>query len=107
MRLADLQPRFLVYREDGPHVFHDQVDSLEEAIGIEMHCPKCVNGNGHRITCWTPLAPAGAAPGPGRWRFEGTGVEDLSLVGSIESSVHLLGGCQAHFFVERGMVRAA
>lgn len=77
---------------------------------MQFLCPKCFEGSGrtsrgvHSIVCWRPRVPAGVSPAPGRWELEGTGFEDLSLVARM-SSVHLQGGCNAHFHVERGAIR--
>lgn len=60
----------------------------------------------HRIICWRPRVPiTPSMVGPGRWDFEGTGYDDLSLVAG-SSSVQILGGCAAHFFVRAGEVVA-
>jgi hypothetical protein len=46
------------------------------------------------------------SPTPGRWDFQGTGLQDLTLVAG-SSSVLLTGGCRAHFFVRDGEIVGA
>lgn len=108
MRLLDLEPHFL--RANGEKAWSNDVPRAE-ANGIRFLCPKCFAANGgaegtHSVICWSPDAPADIRPAPGRWRLEGKGFEDLSLVAG-SSSVQLLGGCDAHFFVEHGLIRMA
>ena len=43
-------------------------------------------------------------PQPGRWQLVGDTFETLSLIAD-SSSVLLLGGCNAHFFVSHGYIR--
>jgi hypothetical protein len=123
MRLTDLNPQFIrreirpcaVGYPDcdtvSPHTEHEWhlPCSLEEADGIIFRCPKCLaaksDGVGvHSVICWRPRVPGDVTPKPGRWEFTGTGLFDLSLVAG-SSSVALLGGCNAHFFVEQGGIR--
>jgi hypothetical protein len=122
MKLTELEPNFL-RREIRPcHVGAPDCHTLSEhteheyylpatfavADGIEFLCPKCSDGKGpigvHMVICWRPRVPAGVAPGPGRWEFTGTGLDDLSLVAG-SSSIQLEGGCAAHFFVTNGAIR--
>lgn len=127
MRLRDLQPHFVRRMfehceqggggakcpivHDGPreHEVHVRVDRIDEADGVFFLCPTCFVANRgpvgtHGVLCWRPRVPAGVDPGPGRWEFHGTGLDDLSLVAG-SSSVLLRGGCNAHFFVEAGAIR--
>ena len=74
-------------------------------------CPKCYVANAgavgtHSVICWAPQVPQTIDPKPGRWELVGTSLDDLTL--RAESSSVLLtteGGCQAHFFVENGVIR--
>lgn len=107
MNLLDLEPQFLA-REDDTHFRN--VDQLESADGICFVCPKCLAENQmkrpgvHSIICWRPRVPQTTDPKPGRWEFLGTGLTDLTLrAGS--SSILLTGGCNAHFFIESGVIR--
>lgn len=109
MRLADLEPEFL------KRVTEDRSTldvTIAEADGIVFVCPKCFAANGnqrpgvHSIICWRPRVPADVTPGPGRWEFIGTCLDDLSLVAG-SSSVLLMGGCNAHFFVRNGAIEMA
>lgn len=113
MRLRDLQAEFLRYTgEDGKlmHVGDPPDVTLEQADGIMFLCPVCFAKNGgpvgtHRIICNRPRVPLreGIYVGPGRWEFEGTGIDDLTLVAG-SSSILLLGGCAAHFFIRNGAI---
>lgn len=105
MKLVELDPRFMRY--EAPDCWRE-VDTLAEATGIMFACPKCFEGNGglrgtHSILCWSPAVPLSEPPAPGRWKLEGTGFGDLSLVAS-SSSVLLTSGCRAHFWVRGGEI---
>ena len=122
MKLVSLQPEFLrreirachvgepdchVVSEHTEHEWHVP-SSLEEADGISFLCPKCFAENGgtkgtHQVLCWRPRVPLDVSPKPGRWEFQGTGYDDLSLVAG-SSSVALRGGCNAHFVIQNGEV---
>jgi hypothetical protein len=106
MRLLDLDPCFL-RRIDDKSYWREDVP-FAEADGVLFLCPKCfVTNNGpvgtHSVLCWRPHVPQTMSPKPGRWEFQGTGLEDLTLVAG-SSSVLLLGGCCAHFFVRAGEI---
>lgn len=106
MRLAELQPKFLRHERDGIAV---HVDAITGADGVRFLCPKCWLDAGktdvgvHWILCWAPSVPLSVPPGPGRWRLEGTGTQDLTLAAQ-SSSVKLESGCMAHFSVVRGEI---
>lgn len=122
MKLRSLEPHFIrrEIRPCGvgvggcsvlsPHTEHEwHVDTtFAEADGVMFLCPKCFETNGgpvgtHGVICWRPRVPAGIDPSPGRWEFEGSSIDDLSLrAGS--SSVQLHGGCNAHFYVANGEI---
>lgn len=132
MRLLDLEPRFIrrevrvettrhlkpgvdphqpwtdadVEERTGPVEYLVTVHELAEADGVIFLCPKCHATNGgpvgtHSVICWRPRVPPDVDPKPGRWEFQGTGLGDLALVAG-SSSVLLMGGCNAHFFVRGG-----
>jgi len=108
MNLKELDPKFL--KRVDSHNF-DCVDTLAEADGIEFLCPKCfVTNNGpigtHGVICWSPSVAQDTDPTPGRWEMHGTGFDDLTLVANA-SSVALVGGCQAHFFIRNGEIAMA
>lgn len=104
--LADLEPHTLGdaqpegWREDVPWT---------EAIGIRFLCPKCWLANGHSdigvhsMVCWTPAVPQTVTPRPGRWNLVGTSLADATLVAG-SSSIQILGGCNAHFFIRNGRI---
>lgn len=123
MKLAELDPQFL-RREIRPchegapgcnvvsphtdHEWHVYVDAIAEADGIMFACPVCLQANGgpagtHYVICWRPRVPADVAPKPGRWEFEGKGLDDLTLVAG-SSSILLRGGCNAHFWIRNGEI---
>jgi len=108
MRLTDLEPKFVHLVDPITSLMNDD---MQGADGLLFLCPVCMANNRmddrgvHSILCWTPSVPPSMSPGPGRWRIEGTGYDDLSLVAG-SSSVFLsgAGGCQAHFFVRHGEI---
>ena len=82
MQLRDLEPKFL--KRESKKSFAVS-DDLTSADGIIFKCPKCFAENGgavgtHSIICWKPHIPQTISPQPGRWNFEGTGYDDLTLV---------------------------
>jgi len=110
-----LEPRLYRRREDGRY---DKVDTVTEADGIMFVCPRCLMLNGgnrpgvHSIMCWKHGVPPEVSPGPGRWIFRGTSLDNLSFDAAPEaggnSSVQLTGeGCQAHFLIVDGEVKPA
>lgn len=108
MKLTDLQPEFIkLESEDTWRTVSSTLAA--DADGLMFLCPKCfVETNGpigcHRVICWKPHVPLTIHPRPGRWQFEGKSFYDLSLKAS-SSSILLLGGCGAHFFIEAGEIR--
>lgn len=110
-----LRPSFRRYevRKDG-RIYFVKVDTIGEAHGVEFLCPKCFRKNvgpvgTHLVVCWSRAAgtPEEATPGPGRWRLEGTSLEDLTLgtdEGCKSNSVKLTGGCEWHGHVKNGEV---
>lgn len=105
MKLIDLEPRFLRHEDVKTSAF---VDTIDTADGIIFLCPKCFAATGnrlgvHSVICWRPRVPLDVSPGPGRWEFQGTGYTDLTLVAG-SSSVLLTSGCQAHFYVQGGII---
>lgn len=88
--------------------FQHEGVSFAEADGVMFLCPKCFEVNGgsvgtHSVICWRPRVPQTWNPKPGRWEFEGSSLDDLTLVAG-SSSVLLTGGCEAHFYVRRGHI---
>lgn len=112
MRLRELEPEFLKitgedtfrhYKEDG------SLYSLSEADGVLFLCPVCFKTNSgpigtHSVICWQPHVPQNIGPVPGRWSFSGTGLNDLTLTAG-SSSILLMGGCNAHFFITNGEIK--
>lgn len=115
MKLTNLEAEFLRYFRDGlGHTYLPHVDRIEEAQGIWFLCPKCFEANHgragtHGVICWSRSrgVPDYAEPRPGRWRLDGTGLEDLTLNAEEPNgarSVQLQGGCRWHGFVNAGDV---
>ena len=107
LTLRQLEAEFAkLTKEDGSA--WQVVENINEADGVSFLCPTCFkknNGPGgtHMIMCWQPHVPQTVNPVPGRWKFLGTGLDDLELrAGS--SSVALITGCKAHFFVRNGEI---
>lgn len=106
MELSQLEPEFLKIIDENTN---KRIDDITQADGIVFLCPVCFKNNGnsnigtHSIICWQPHVPQERTPKPGRWKFEGTGYEDLSLVAG-SSSILLNGGCNAHFFIRKGKI---
>lgn len=112
MRLRDLEAEFLRYekREDG--IYHVRVDNIAEAQGVMFVCPLCYANLGkregaHSVICWSRSrgVPEDASPGPGRWKLDGTSLDDLTLNADPPNqnrSVQLNGGCGWHGHVTNG-----
>jgi hypothetical protein len=105
VKLSQLEPQFLKITSPSRYSLHDDIASAD---GIEFLCPVCFEKNfgrigTHMVLCWQPHVPQTVKPGPGRWNFEGTGYADLTLVAG-SSSVQLMGGCNAHFWVRGGEI---
>jgi hypothetical protein len=108
MRLLDLDPVFLKRNSDESHTMGV---AFAEADGVMFLCPICFKANAgrvgtHQIICWRPHVPQTTNPVPGRWEFEGTGFDDLTLVAG-SSSILLLSGCRWHGYVRGGEVTNA
>ncbi len=111
LTLRELEGNFIKY--DGPKSFHTGV-SFEEASGVMFLCPLCFKDNNgpvgtHSVICWSRSkgVPDDTSPGPGRWKLDGTSVDDLTLnaePGQSARSVLLTGGCGWHGFVDNGAV---
>ncbi len=115
LRLTELEPSFRVITkidEDGNLREHRE-GSFEEAHGVLFLCPKCFIANGgpvgtHGVICWSSSrgVPETIQPGPGRWKLEGSSLDDLTLgcEPGKSRSVALLGGCAWHGHVTNGEV---
>jgi hypothetical protein len=105
VKLTDLEPEFLKRTSDNSSM---RVDSILDADGVFFLCPVCFKANGgnigtHACICWRPRVPLNIDPKPGRWEFEGTRLNDLTLVAG-SSSILLTSGCKAHFFIRNGEI---
>lgn len=109
-KLTDLEAAFVRCTDERGSM--QEVATLEEAHGIMFACPACFAKNGglvgtHRVVCWSRSAgtPEAARPGPGRWKMDGTSLDDLTLNADppgTARSVQLNGGCAWHGFVTNG-----
>jgi len=109
MRLTDLEPSWLKLIDEKSYQTNV---SMAEAQGLLFLCPLCFAKNGgavgtHGIICWSRSrgVPDSQDPKPGRWTFEGTGFEDLTVNGDPPGnarSILLLGGCGWHGFITNG-----
>lgn len=109
VKLTELSPKFL--KLSSSKEFY-KVEKIEDAQGIMFLCPLCFARNGkkegtHSVICWSRSrgVPDEQSPGPGRWKIEGTGFEDLTLNADPPNqarSVALSGGCGWHGFVTNG-----
>ncbi len=98
-----------LYEWVGPCDYVIDVDTIAEADGIRILCPKCYDDppagpvGTHSVICWSPKISQDHSPKPGRWNLVGTSIDDLTLVAG-SSSVQIHGSCNAHFFVRDGRV---
>lgn len=105
MKLRDLDATFVRIIE--PQKSYEHIDALP-ADGVLFQCPTCFRANGgpvgtHYVMCWQPHVPQTEPPTPGRWSFQGSSLENLTLVAG-SSSVFITEGCKAHFFVRNGEI---
>lgn len=105
--LRELEARFIRLEMVAEREHLVDVDSIRQADGVIMLCPKCFDDppvgrvGTHSILCWSPAISQDHDPKPGRWNLVGTTIDDLTLVAG-SSSVLIQGGCCAHFFVRAG-----
>lgn len=105
---------YLRYAPRDGRVFLPMVETLAEAQGIIFLCPKCYSEHGgpvgtHSVICWSRArgTPDDADPRPGRWTFEGTGFEDLTVNGDppgAPRSILLYADCGWHGYITDGIV---
>lgn len=105
IQLKKLDARFLRISKADANVYR-RVLKLEGADGLILLCPKCFEAKSgkvgtHSIICWQPHVPQTMHPKPGRWAFEGSSLDDLTLVAG-SSSILLTSGCGAHFWIRNG-----
>lgn len=112
MRLTALHPKFIRREVRDGHLYQVPVETLADAQGIRFDCPKCKGTRDHAVVCWSRSRGIedSDSPGPGRWRLDGTGYDDLSLNAEQPNgvrSVQLKGGCAWHGFITNGLVTDA
>ena len=105
MLLKELEASFLSIKNEREFW---PVDTLQEADGVWFLCPSCYirnqGGRGtHGVIYWRTHVPEEIEPGPVRWSFAGTGIDDLTLHPQNTNS-QLREECQLHFFVHMGRV---
>lgn len=111
--LRELDAIFIRHEEADGHAYQVPVDVIEQAQGVRFLCPKCFAANGgkvgtHGVVCWSRSrgVPDEAHPQPGRWKLDGTSLDDLTLnadAPSVARSVQLIGGCEWHGHVTNGV----
>jgi hypothetical protein len=92
MRLAELQPKFLVIERSNMQ--RREVDELTSAHGILFMCPRCLgrpSERRHSVVCWFAQrgVPDAEMPTWDRWLASGSGYDDLTIDGVIS----VRGGC--------------
>jgi hypothetical protein len=106
MKLSDLEAR-LVKITDNSYTF---VDSLPEAQGLILLCPGCFRKLGTNVGCHSLIlwaagrgVPDSKLPGPGRWKFDGTSLQDLTLNAMPPNQARSIqvGGCW-HGYIDNG-----
>lgn len=110
--LRDLEAKFVRREVREGCDYHVEVETIGEAHGVLFLCPKCFAANNgavgtHDVICWSRSrgTPEDAEPGPGRWKMDGTSLDDLTLNADppgTARSVQLNGGCNWHGFVNNG-----
>jgi hypothetical protein len=121
VRLRDLDATFLGnWTPTGYTRLGDRV--VDGVQGVLFQCPLCAKScergeedgrrfvrGAHYVLCWflnpvnAPTVPDDANPKPGRWRFTGTSIDDITFIGPLAVSVLLTGeGCGWHGFVVSG-----
>ena len=106
MKLIDLEPSFLKIVDDS---CNHRIDNIKDADGIVFLCPACYLKNKgpvgtHSIICWQPhIELKSYRTGPGRWKFLGSGYNDLTLQAG-SNSIFLKNDCAAHFFITNGEI---
>lgn len=87
----------------------EMIDEIAGADGVHFLCPRCFRANGgevgtHWMLCWfEDKVPDDIAPGPGRWKPQGTTIDTLSFVPgkktcSVQVGNHLHGTVTAGAF---------
>lgn len=114
VRLTDLDPEWLTLGTDPRGHRRGEAD-IETAQGFMFLCPLCFERNGgpagtHSVIVWSRSrgVPDSQVPGPGRWTWQGTGFEDLTVHGDPPGnarSIDLSGGagCGWHGFITNGI----
>ena len=120
LKLSELDARFIVrdptagdsggWRDVGTSVIGI---GAVEPDGVWFLCPKCFRENSgpigtHMVICWfVGRVTDDVTPKPGRWNPVGTDIDNLTFVGPGATSVHIQGGCGAHFHVTNGTIDGA
>jgi hypothetical protein len=110
--LRTLDATFIKHEVRDGHDYHVHVDRIEDAQGVQFLCPKCFVANGgavgtHQVICWSRSrgVPDEVRPQPGRWKIDGTSIDDLTLNAdppATQRSVAITGGCGWHGHVTNG-----
>ncbi|HXI82096.1 MAG TPA: hypothetical protein VNM34_14915 [Verrucomicrobiae bacterium] len=108
--LRELDARFLKLLDPAGESWRWEGVELADSDGVLFLCPKCFAENAgpvgtHSIVCWWRHVPQSVYPVPGRWKPQGTGLDDLTFapgVPALPVSVLLKSGCGWHGFVRDG-----
>lgn len=110
--LRELNALFIRHEERNGSDIQIPVERIEEAQGVRFLCPACFAKNEgpmgtHSVVCWSRSrgVPEDVGPGPGRWKLDGTSLDDLTLNAdppATARSVQLLSGCGWHGHVTNG-----
>ena len=111
MTLRELECQFVKLVSMDPKKIWKIVDNFADAQGVMFLCPTCFQKNKgpvgtHSILCWSRSrgVPDGVSPGPGRWTFHGTGIDNLTLLGDpVGTAASVNAGCW-HGFVRDGKI---
>jgi uncharacterized protein DUF6527 len=97
-----LEAHFITIKEGS---FLSTVDTLVEAQGVMLLCPKCFAANDGAVGTHSIIVPFEARGVPAhilgglaRWQVSGTSLADLT----ISPSIQLIGGCAWHGFIRNG-----
>jgi hypothetical protein len=106
VRLSELDPALLQIDNEG--TWKTDVE-FEKSDGIIFLCPVCFKANGgrvgtHSVVCWKPHVPQERSPGPGRWNFLGTSLDNITLQAGSSSVFLTTAPCKAHFYIRDGEV---
>jgi hypothetical protein len=109
--LRELQGHF-VRMLPGKRQTWRETKSIKNADGLSYLCPVCFHrnkgsvGTEHILNWFLERGvPASFTPGPGRWAFKGTSLDDITFIGTENHSYSVAIIEHWHGYVENGTVR--